>query len=199
MQRAVRDVFGLPYGVCIIYAYYFHPEDAELNVFEATEAINHYLVYNAGTRVLFLYAEARHLHCDSFLSKIRTMRALLFAWRIHATLLSCLIGMLDPKNFLLEQAGLAGFLVELINGLQEVRNSQKTKKGGLQGTMEGLRTLCRVQTPRANLPYVACTPLSPALQKCLQPLQAILLSIGLTCRGIEEIHKVGELPFEGID
>ena len=107
--------------------------------------------------------------------------------------------MLDTKNFLLQQASLAGFLVELINGLQEVRNSQKPRKGGLQGTMQRLRTLCRVQTPRANLPYVARTPLTLSLQKCLQPLQAILLSIGLICRCIKEIHKFSELPFEGID
>ena len=62
LQRAVCDVFGLPYGVFIIHAYYFHPEDADLNFPEAPEAINHQLVYNAGTRVLFLYPEARHPH-----------------------------------------------------------------------------------------------------------------------------------------
>ncbi|KAL1527146.1 hypothetical protein AB1Y20_015828 [Prymnesium parvum] len=48
------DVFLKTEGVYIIHSNYFHPEDVD---FDDAEAIPHYIVYNAGTRVLFLYPE----------------------------------------------------------------------------------------------------------------------------------------------
>ena len=56
-QLAVSDVFQLRHGVYVIHSYYFHPEDANVHFSEAPEAIDHYIVYNAGTRALFLYPE----------------------------------------------------------------------------------------------------------------------------------------------
>lgn len=54
------DVFKLSAGVYVIHAFYFHSEDAsffdEKNPHH-TEAIDHYVVYNAGTRVLNLLPE----------------------------------------------------------------------------------------------------------------------------------------------
>jgi len=50
------DVFSKKEGVYIIHSYYHHPEDVG---FSHAEPIHHYIVYNAGTRVLFLYPEVR--------------------------------------------------------------------------------------------------------------------------------------------
>lgn len=56
------DVFRLTSGIYIVHAFYFHPEDAEFFDEQRicdTEPIHHYVVYNAGTRVLNLLSEVR--------------------------------------------------------------------------------------------------------------------------------------------
>ena len=60
-ERAATDVFTLQEGVWLMHSYYFHPEDAE---YDDAEPIHHCVVYNAGTRVLFLYPEVccRYAH-----------------------------------------------------------------------------------------------------------------------------------------
>lgn len=50
------DVFKKKEGVYIIHSLYFHQEDVG---FSHAEPIHHYIVYNAGTRVLFLYPEVQ--------------------------------------------------------------------------------------------------------------------------------------------
>ena len=54
---AAADVFKLNEGVYMLHAYYFHPEDVDVAY---AEPIHHYIVYNAGTRVLFLYPEVSY-------------------------------------------------------------------------------------------------------------------------------------------
>lgn len=51
------DVFRKKEGVYLIHSYYFHKEDVD---FPHAEPVHHYIVYNAGTRVLFLYPEVRN-------------------------------------------------------------------------------------------------------------------------------------------
>ncbi|KAL3911226.1 MAG: hypothetical protein SGPRY_008774, partial [Prymnesium sp.] len=54
-QLVASDVFKLRYGIYIIHSYYrLHP-DADVNFNEALEAIDHYIVYHAGIRTVFLY------------------------------------------------------------------------------------------------------------------------------------------------
>lgn len=56
-NMAAAEVFTLTEGVYILHCYYFHPEDAGIKY---AEPIHHYIVYNAGTRVLFLYPEVSY-------------------------------------------------------------------------------------------------------------------------------------------
>lgn len=55
-RLAASDVFKMTDGIYIIHSYYYHPEDVDV---EGAEAINHYITYNAGTRMLFLFPEVR--------------------------------------------------------------------------------------------------------------------------------------------
>lgn len=57
-QLAASDVFKMTDGIYIIHALYYHAEDID---YKDAEAIDHYMAYNAGTRMLFLYPEV----CDS--------------------------------------------------------------------------------------------------------------------------------------
>ena len=61
-RLAASDVFKMTDGINIIHTYYYHPGDVDV---EDAEAINHYITYNAGTRMLFLFPEVRayaHIH-----------------------------------------------------------------------------------------------------------------------------------------
>lgn len=53
-RLAASDVFKMTDGIYIIHSYYYHPEDEDVDY---AEAINHYVTYNAGTRMLFLFPE----------------------------------------------------------------------------------------------------------------------------------------------
>lgn len=53
-RLAASDVFKMTDGIYIIHSYYYHPEDEDV---DDAEAINHYITYNAGTRMLFLFPE----------------------------------------------------------------------------------------------------------------------------------------------
>lgn len=55
-KLAASDVFTMKDGIYIVHSYYYHSDDID---FKYAEAIDHYIVYNAGTRVLFLYPEVR--------------------------------------------------------------------------------------------------------------------------------------------
>ena len=52
----VCDVFRQSYGIFLIHCEVVHAEDFEVED-GLTESVPHYIVYNAGTRVLFLYPE----------------------------------------------------------------------------------------------------------------------------------------------
>ena len=56
LLRDVCDVFRQSYGIFLIHCEVVHAEDFELED-RLTESVPHYIVYNAGTRVLFLYPE----------------------------------------------------------------------------------------------------------------------------------------------
>ena len=70
----VTQVFTQTSGVYLLSAYVTHSEDAD---FEYAELIPHYVVYNAGTRVLFLNPEVVVLtdsdmeDIDTFMSRLR--------------------------------------------------------------------------------------------------------------------------------
>ena len=50
----IDDIFNLQSGVFVIHCAVTHKEDYD---WEFAETVPHYIVYNAGTRVLFLYPE----------------------------------------------------------------------------------------------------------------------------------------------
>ena len=54
LLRDVCDVFRQSSGIFLIHCGVVHAEDFELED-RLTESVPHYIVYNAGTRVLFLY------------------------------------------------------------------------------------------------------------------------------------------------
>ena len=56
LLRDVCDVFRQSSGIFLIHCEVVHAEDFELED-RLTESVPHYIVYNAGTRVLFLYPE----------------------------------------------------------------------------------------------------------------------------------------------
>ena len=56
---AASAVFRKSAGIFFISAAVFHAEDVD---FDGAESIKHYIVYNAGTRVLYLYPEVLVLH-----------------------------------------------------------------------------------------------------------------------------------------
>ena len=59
-EMSCLDVFTLTAGIYVIHAFYFQAENAsdfDEEEPRATEAIQHYVVYNAGTRVLNLLSE----------------------------------------------------------------------------------------------------------------------------------------------
>ena len=56
------DVFRCNHGVFLIHCFHYHSEDKD---FDMKETIPHYVVYNAATRVLFLYPEVCVPPCES--------------------------------------------------------------------------------------------------------------------------------------
>ena len=54
LLRDVCDVFRQSSGIFLIHCEVVHAEDFDV---EDCESVPHYIVYNAGTRVLFLYPE----------------------------------------------------------------------------------------------------------------------------------------------
>ena len=76
LLRDVCDVFRQSSGIFLIHCEVVHAEDFELED-RLTESVPHYIVYNAGTRVLFLYPEVLVIKDEdiqdvpAFLARIR--------------------------------------------------------------------------------------------------------------------------------
>lgn len=60
---SAADVFNFDQGVYVIHAFWFIAEVCDLPYDQlGGEAVDHYVVYNAGRRVLFIYPEVPHPH-----------------------------------------------------------------------------------------------------------------------------------------
>ena len=76
LLRDICDVFRQSSGIFLIHCGVVHAEDFELED-RLTESVPHYIVYNAGTRVLFLYPEVLVIKDEdiqdvpAFLARIR--------------------------------------------------------------------------------------------------------------------------------
>ena len=77
LLRDICDVFRQSSGIFLIHCEVVHAEDYELEDDQHTESVPHYIVYNAGTRVLFLYPEVLVIKDEdiqdvrAFLARIR--------------------------------------------------------------------------------------------------------------------------------